>query len=318
MRLTSPIRCARLPPSVALLLLAILWAGGCGDDSPADGATARPEGRAAGVASDADAAAGPLLVAADVGFAPHVMARPDGTTEGFNVDLAATIAQRLGRPGYRIVDQEWSGMFAGLNAGRFEFIVAPTTMTEERSRSVLFVEGYLDTDYTFVIKADAPDITSIEDLRGETIAVNNGSAYDLWATEQSEQYGFEVQRYGKNADAIQAVVTGRCFANLASHTVAGYAAVQSPLVKTSYTIRTGLAFSAAFRNEDVEFRNRVEGILECMKTDGTMARLHERWFGAPPAAGAAAITVRPGYGEPGMAGYDPTPHSVQCDPPPAP
>jgi polar amino acid transport system substrate-binding protein len=252
-------------------------------------------------------------VAADVGFAPHAMARPDGSTEGFNVGLAAEIADRLGRPGYQIVDQEFSGVFAGLNAGRFEFIVAPTTMTLERSRQVLFVEGYLDTDYTFVILDDAPDIESLDDIRGHAIAVNNGSVYDAWATENTDRYDLEVQRYGKNADAVQAVLTGRVSANLAGETAAKWAAMQSPLLRTTYTISTGAKFSAGFRHDDVEYRNRVEETIECMKLDGTMAELHEKWFGDPPADGSAAVTVLEGYGEPGMEGYDPTPHVPMCN-----
>ncbi len=34
-------------------------------------------------------------VGADVGFAPHVMAKPDGGTEGFNVDLIEAVAARM-------------------------------------------------------------------------------------------------------------------------------------------------------------------------------------------------------------------------------
>lgn len=256
---------------------------------------------------------GPLLVAADVGFAPHAMVRPDGSAEGFNVDLAAEIADRLGRPGYEIVDQEFSGVFAGLRAGRFEFIIAPTTMTLERSRQVLFVEGYLDTDYTFVIRDDAPEIESLDDIRGHAIAVNNGSVYDAWVTDNADRYDLEIQRYGKNADAVQAVLTGRVFANLAGETVAKWAAMQSPLLRTTYTIRSGAKFSAGFRHDDVEYRNRVEETLECMKLDGTMAEMHEKWFGDPPADGSAAVTVLEGYGEPGMEGYDPTPHVPRCN-----
>jgi polar amino acid transport system substrate-binding protein len=236
------------------------------------------------------------------------MVRPDGSAEGFNVDLAAEIARRLGRPGYQIVDQEFSGVFAGLNAGRFEFIIAPTTMTLERSREVLFVEGYLDTDYTFLIRNEAAEIATLDDIQGQAIAVNNGSVYDVWATENA----LEVQRYGKNADAVQAVLTGRAFANLAGETVAKWAAMQSPLLRTTYTIRSGSKFSAGFRHDDVDYRNRVEETLECMKLDGTMAELHEKWFGDPPADGSAALTVLEGYGEPGMEGYDPTPHVPRC------
>ena len=254
-----------------------------------------------------------LVVAADVGFAPHVMLTPDGTPEGFNVDLAREVARRLGYDDVEIIDQEWSVIFAGLYAQRYEFIVAPTTMTDERSEAVLFTEGYLDTDFTFVIRADAPDIESLEDLRGHAIAVNNGSAYDFWATDNQERYGFEIQRYGKNADAVQAVLTGRAFTNLAGNTVAQWAAMENPRVRTTYTISTGTAFSMPFRHQDVAYRNKVEDILECMKVDGTFSRLHEEWFGEPPAEGAAAVTVLEGYGHPGMSGYDPTPHELRCE-----
>ena len=48
------------------------------------------------------------------------------------------------------------------------------------------------------------------------------------------------------------------------------------------------------------------------KKDGTFARMHERWFGAAPAPGSAAAVIFPGYGVPGMPGYDPTPHDVTC------
>lgn len=254
----------------------------------------------------------PLVVAADVGFAPHAMVRPDGSAEGFNVDLAAEIAERLGRPGYEIVDSEWSGMFAGLNAKKFEFVVAPMTATPERAEMVLFSEAYLDTDYTFLIAERSPEIASLTDLRGKTIAVNNGSAYDTWASENKTRYGFEVQRYGKNADAIQAVLTRRAFANLAAHSVVNWAATKNPLVKTSYTIHSGRAFALAFRKDDAANRNRVEEILECMKTDGTLARIHEKWLGETPGPGSAAATVYAGYGIAELAGFDPTDHTLSC------
>lgn len=293
-----------MPPTRSWFVIAFapcLLLVGCG----ADGADAA--GEAPGTPAE-----GPLLVAADVGFAPHAMVRADGTVEGFNVDLAAEIARRIGRPGYQVVDLEWSGMFPGLSAQRFEFIIAPVTITPERAKEVLFAEGYLDTDYTFLIKKDAPDIASLEDIRGQAIAVNNGSAYDVWATDNQETYDLEIQRYGKNADAIQAVVTGRAFANLSGETVAKWAAKESPLVRTTYSIKTGARFAAAFRHADVAFRDRVEDAIECMKIDGTMAGLHQKWFGDLPAPGSAAVTVQDGYGEIGMVGYDPTPHTPAC------
>ena len=66
------------------------------------------------------------------------------------------------------------------------------------------------------------------------------------------------------------------------------------------------------RKGDTEMRKLIENAIECMKLDGTMAKMHEKWFGIAPPPGAAAITVYPGYGVPGTEGYDPTEHTPSC------
>ena len=256
-------------------------------------------------------AADKLVVAADVGYAPHVMANPSGGFEGYNVDMIEEIARRLGVE-YEIVDQEWSGIFAGLNAKKYDFIIAPTTVTPERAEKMLFMEGYLDSEIVFLVRADAPEITSLEDLGGKIISVNKGNVYDKWATERMDQYGWEMQRYGKNADAIQAVLSGRAFANIASGSASGWAAKQNPQLKTSIAVNTGRVFSTPFRLDDEETRNKIERVVECMKLDGFFSKLHEKWFAGPAAAGSSMVTVDPGYGAKGVNGYDPTPHEPEC------
>ena len=275
---------------VALLLPTL---SGCGESPAVDGP-------------------GPMVVAADVGFAPHAMMAANGEVEGFNVDLAREIASRLGRPGFEIVDSEWSSIFSGLYANKFEFVIAPTTITEGRARRVLLTEGYLDTDPVFLRRNDDPELTDLAQLRGQAIAVNNGSAYDLWATDNYEALGFEVLRYGKNADAVQAVLSGRAFANLVGESVAMWAIRQNAGVRADYRIRAETAFAVAFRNDDVALRNEVETILECMKADGTIARIHREWLGTDPAPGSAAVTPYPGFGPPGLPGFMETPGRTPC------
>jgi polar amino acid transport system substrate-binding protein len=257
-------------------------------------------------------AAGKLVVAADVGFAPHIMAKADGGFEGYNVDMVNEIARRLGME-VEIVDQEWSGIFAGLAAKRYDFIVAPTTVTAERAKSMLFMEGYLDTNYRFLVKADSPDMASLEDMKGKVIAVNKGNLYDKWASERAERYGWTVQRYGKNADAIQAVITGRAHANLAGVSAVGWAAKKNPRLKTTLTVKTDQVFSSAFRKDDVALRNKVEAAVECMKLAGFFAEIGERWLGITPEPRSASTTVAMGFGDPSVEGYDPTPHPLNCN-----
>lgn len=250
-------------------------------------------------------------VGLDGTFAPHAMPTLDGGVEGFNVDLATLIGERLGCE-MDIVAAQWSGLLPGMQAGTYDFIVAPTTVTAERAENLLFTEGYLNTDYQFIVKAGAPEMASLEAFTGKTIAVNKGSAYDQWARGLEDEMGWTVESYGTNTDAVQAVLTGRADANVAGNTVAAWAVKQTPGIALSYLHSTGRVFAMPFRKDDVATRNTVEAALECMKADGTIAALSEKWFGVTPAAGAAAVTVTVGFGIEGLPGYDATPHEADC------
>jgi polar amino acid transport system substrate-binding protein len=267
---------------------------------------------ATGMSVPGTASAETIKVAADVGYSPHVMASPSGGVEGYNVDLMAEIAKRLGVD-YEVVDQEWSGIFAGLAAGKYAAIIAPTTVTEERADKMLFGEPYFEVNYQFLIKKGAPQVEKLEDLKGKTIAVNKGNFYDKWLTERQDEYGWKVERFGKNADAIQAVATGRADANFAGDSVAGWTAKKNPLVVPStLVISSGRVAGFVFDLANTEMRAKFEKVVECMKADGTVAAIHEKWTGQKPVAGGAAYKVAPGIGVPGFAHYDETASGSGC------
>ena len=249
----------------------------------------------------------PIKTGVDATFAPHAMAKLGGGMEGFNIDLGNEIARRLGRP----IEIEGT-QFSGLNAKKYDFVLAPTTVTKERAEALLFTEGYLDTDSLFVQKKADADIKTLDDLKGKTVAVNKGSAYETWAKANAEKYGFKFDIYDTNADAVQAVLSGRAGANLAGNTVAAWAAKQNPLIKTSLLVPTGLVWAIPFRKDDVENRNKISMVIKCMKVDGTIGKMHEKWFGAKAAADSSAMKPVAGHGVPNMPGYDATPVTLKC------
>jgi polar amino acid transport system substrate-binding protein len=264
-------------------------------------------------AVSAAAGAQALKAGVDGTFAPHAMPKIGGGVEGFNVDLLIEIGKQLGRP-VEIVAAEFSGLIPAMNAKTIDFVGAPTTVTPERAANQLVTEGYLNTYYQFLVPAGKPDLKTASDLKGKTISSNKGSAYDKWLIDNADKYGFKYEAYPTNSDAVQAVLSGRADATLGGNTVAAYAVTRNPgkLALTTLTVDQGLVWAAVFRKDDAELRNAVDVALECLKKDGTIAKLSEKWFGVKPAAGAAAVTPFPGYGVPGMAGYDPAAHDAKC------
>jgi polar amino acid transport system substrate-binding protein len=253
----------------------------------------------------------PLRVAVDGTFAPHAFPSLSGGYEGFNIDLANEIAKRLKRK--IVIDAaQFSGLVPALLAGTYDFLAAPTTVTKERADNMLFTEGYLDTDFQFLVKKSGPKVVVLEDLKGKTVSVNKGSAYDSWARDLEGKIGWKIESFGTQTDAVQAVLVGRVDANVAGNTVIAWAVKNNPQLELSYLYKTGLVWAAPLRKDSGELRKTVENAVECMKLDSTIAKMHEKWFGIPPDKGSAAVTVFPGYGVPGMAGYDPTVHTPAC------
>jgi len=253
----------------------------------------------------------PLRTGVDGTFAPHAFPNLAGGIQGFNVDLANEIAKRLHRR-IEIDATQFSGLIPALQAGTYDFIAAPVTVTKERADNLLFTEGYLNTDFQFVVKKDAPEITRLEDLKGKVIAVNKGSNYDAFLREHEAEYHWKVESYGTNSDAIAAVLTGRADANLSGVTSAEWAAKKNPALKISYEYPTGQVWSLAFRKDDVATRNLVDRAIECLKIDGSMTKLSEKWFGVTPKQGETIVTPTKGYGVPGFAGYVEDDHAPSC------
>src|SRR6266478_6124796 len=165
----------------------------------------------------------PLRTGVDGTFAPHAFPNLSGGYQGFNIDLANEIAKRLKRK--IVIDAaQFSGLVPALQAGTYDFLAAPTTVTKERAESMLFTEGYLNTDFQFLIR--------------------KGSAYDSWARELEGKIGWKVESFGTQTDAVQAVLVGRADANVAGNTVIAWAVKNNPQLELSYLYSTGLVWAA--------------------------------------------------------------------------
>jgi polar amino acid transport system substrate-binding protein len=251
-----------------------------------------------------------MVVGSDFGVAPWMVRGASGP-EGFGVDMVKDVARRVGRPGVEIVDINFSGLFAALFSKRIEFTVNPLNITAERAERMLYTEPFFATGNGFLIRT-ADEMKGFEDLKGKQLAVNRGTISDTWATANAEKYGFEVQRYDTFPDSVQAVITHRAFTALNEIPTTIFAASRNKAIKVGFKDFNGRNFGYAFRLEDTAYRNTVEEAIECMKLDGTLARMYEKWYGSAPDQTSTINAVFVGYGPPGFKGYEFKPHVPSC------
>ena len=244
-----------------------------------------------------------MKAAVDMGFVPFAYLDQTGKAEGFAVDLANALAEKLGRPGVEIIDVEWSGIFAALFSKKVEYIVAPTNITEKRAQEMDFTEPYMDTAELIVVHVKNKDnIKTLKDLKGRTIGVNTGSSGHTWLTENQAKYGFKIDEYDGMPAAAQAVQVGRIDGVIGDSAAVGhYAADKSELV-SAVLVPTGQQYGLPFRKGD-PYRDEVEKALEGIKMDGTLYGLYKKWFGDDPPSDSAVRTLYPGLGVPGLPGY---------------
>ena len=243
-----------------------------------------------------------LVVGSDFGVAPWMVRGASGP-EGFGVDMIKDVGKRIGRPGVEIVDINFSGLFAALFSKRIEFTVNPLNITAERAERMLYTEPFFATGNGFLIRA-ADDMKGFDDLKGKQLAVNRGTISDTWATANAEKYGFEVQRYDTFPNSVQAVITKRAFTALNEIPTAVFAASQNKAIKVGFKDFNGRNFGYAFRLDD-GYRNTVETAIECMKKDGTLVKLYEKWYGLEGRSGLVDQHHLPGLWSAGLQGLRP-------------
>jgi len=113
---------------------------------------------------------------------------------------------------------------------------------------------------------------------------------------------------------FDAVRSGRADASLTSSSALRAAtAGRSKLTAALALPETRTHESLAVAESAVELRDEIEEALRCLKQSGAVARLSTTWLGTKPGPEDLENLVIPGYGVPGLAGYDPKQHKPHCD-----
>src|SRR5262249_16522107 len=115
--------------------------------------------------------------------------KPDGTFEGFDIDVGNEIAKRLGVKA-KFLAEDWDVITAGGWANRWDVSIGSRTITKPREQGLAFTSPnyYTPAQMAGTNKAGP---TSIDQLAGKTVCVGVSTTYEDWlkGTLQSESLG---------------------------------------------------------------------------------------------------------------------------------
>lgn len=231
-----------------------------------------------------------LTVGANIGNVPWEFQDDSGQFVGFEIDLVAAVADKLGAE-VETVNIPFNGLFSAVQSGRIDIATSSITITDERLQSVSFAQPYYDSDQSLTALAEGP--TSLAEMKDKVVGVDTGSTGDMWATEHQGEYGFaEIRRYEGLAPAMLDLTAGRIDGYISDIPALQYYVKDKPNLKVVERIPTGEKYSMMFA-KDAELATKVNAVLDELKTEGVLAQLHEKWFGVAPDASSSTVTVLP-------------------------
>lgn len=231
----------------------------------------------------------PIVIGANIGNVPWEFQDTDGTFVGFEVDLVHEIAEHLNRE-IEIINIPFNGLFAAVQSGRIDMAISSIAITESRLESVSFAQPYYDSDQSLTVLVGS-GIMSLEDLRGQIVAVDTGSTGDIWTTENLEKYGFsEIRRYEGLAPAMLDVVIGRVKGYISDIPALQYYTKDKPNLQVVERISTGGSYSIMFgKNSPLAFE--VNDVISTLKLEGIVNGLHTKWFGSAADETTSTVSV---------------------------
>ena len=236
-------------------------------------------------------AADPLKVASYPANPPWENKTEAGTFEGFEVDIANDIAKRLGTTA-EFEGMDFKALFVASASGRVDLVISSLTITDERLKSQSFTQPYFIASLGIAAK-EGSDINTAEDLKGKTVGAIATSTPEKWAQENAEKIGFAgYKSYDTLANMLTDLQNGRVDAVVNDMIGLRYAAKQTQGVVIKAEIVTGEKFAMMIPKDSPNLE-KINQAISDIKSDGSMAKYFEHWFGVAPAEGSVTVTPMP-------------------------
>ena len=222
-----------------------------------------------------------FTVGFDQDFPPMGFVGEDGEFTGFDLDLAAEAAKRMGKT---VVYQPiaWDSKDAELDSGTIDCIWNGFTISG-REDSYTWSDAYMENSQVFVVKKDS-GINTAADLVGKIVEVQADSSAEA-ALKEGENAAladtFGTMQTTPDYDtALMDLDMGTVDAVAMDSTVAEYKITSGGMdLKVLDEPFASETYGVGFKKGNEALRDEVNNTLKEMAKDGTLKKISEKWFG---------------------------------------
>ena len=221
---------------------------------------------------------GTIIVGMEGDWAPWSFVDENDELMGFDVEVARAIAEKLGVEA-QIVPGEWDGLFAGMDAGRYDIVVNGVEVTAEREEKYDFADPYAYIRTALIVRDDNEDIKTFEDLNGRKTASSIASTY----MNMAEEYGATCYGVDTLDETLTMVLQGRVDATL--NAIVSYTdyMAQHPDANLKVVATTEDASNVAIPmrkgDETASLREAINQAIAELHEEGVISELSIKYFG---------------------------------------
>ena len=210
----------------------------------------------------------------------------NGELTGYEIEVVRAIFKDSDKYDVKFEKTEWSGVFAGLDADRYNMAVSNISYTKERAEKYLYAAPTAKNPNVLVVKKDDPSIKSLDDIGGKSTEVVQGTTSAKQLEDYNKQHSDNptVLKYTK-ADFQQ--IMGRLsdgqfdykiFDKIGVETVIKNQGLDNLKVIELPSDQQPYVYPLLAKGQD-ELKSFVDKRIQELYKDGTLEKLSKQFFG---------------------------------------
>ena len=201
-----------------------------------------------------------------------------GEVVGFDPDVLKIAADAEGLD-TEVIDVAWETITTGeaLNTNQCDVAAGAMTITDERAAVMDFTDPYFTATQALMTKTGS-GITSLEDLAGKKVAVQDGTTGADYVRENAPE-DTEIVSYEDSSLMQQAVLTGKTDAGVNDNGLLNYFVSENPEVEVVTEFETGEEYGFSVKKDGND--DLLAAINDGIASDD-YDTVYEKWFGTAP------------------------------------